>query len=261
MDSVPTGTTSVQSGTIAQRMTRVSQPPVTYLGEISAANLAATAQTSPGKRKTPARDSESSLDEEEEEEDQVEHDLGVAAKRVDFIPEDLDPRAEVLPQFKVKATKESISVPEISKLVAFKDLAGDTPYGPLCENLFTMISCLVMERVITGGLTLTDDEKLALYGQYYYEQCHACSLDTYLCEYLFEYIPDQFQRDIDGGLIWPGFYLDYIKEKYADKKITGTQENRTRSLKKLTLEEGKRYNFSVAIKNAATTAKTEINNR
>jgi hypothetical protein len=235
------------------------------LDETSAANIAAQAPA--GKKRRPANDSESDLvdgEEDSEEEESVHNDATDVAnnKRVDFMASDLDPREDVLPVFKVKASKESIPVAEISKLIVFKDLSGGPTYGPLCENMFTMISCLVAERVTTSGLAVTDDEKLALYGQYYYEACRACTLDTYLEEYLFEYIPDIFERNKeDGSLMWPSFYLEYIEEKYSQKKITGTQENRSRALKKLTLEEGKRYNFSVAIKNAAATAKTEINNR
>jgi hypothetical protein len=147
--------------------------------------------------------------------------------------EEVDFSSDFLPKLKVKATQESLGVPEIVKLREHKDLSGDrTSYTTLCENIFTMICCLVCDRVTTSGLTVNEEDKLAMYRRFYYEQCQVCGLDTYLLENLFSQIPDYFARDADGNMEWPAFYSNYVQENYEQKKLTGVQKNRSRTLKK-----------------------------
>jgi hypothetical protein len=175
---------------------------------------------------------------------------------------EVDDEAEILPKTKVKAKEGSLPILEIQKLAQHRTVSGDrTCHMALFENIFTLISCLVCERVTTSGVTMSNDEKLSLYRTIYYEQCGVCGIDSYLEENLFRYVSDVFPRGPDQKIEWPSAYTTYIQNRYQLTKLTGTQKNRTRSLYKLTEEEGMKLNFSYAIKNAAGQAKTEINNR
>lgn len=175
---------------------------------------------------------------------------------------DIDHTVDFLPRSKIKASKDAIPTSEVMKLLRHRDHGGQsTEYVSLCENIFTMLSCLVANRVITSGETLNEEEKLALYRTYYYEQMQVCSLDSYLQENLFDNVTDIFQRNAEGELEWPPFYVNFVQQTYASRKLTGVQINRSRPLSKLSEAEGMRYNFSIAIKTAAAEAKTEINNR
>lgn len=171
-------------------------------------------------------------------------------------------RANVLSKCKLKAAEEVAPMPEMLKLCMHGDMIGENAsYAVLCENIFSLVCSLVCERITTSGETMTDDNKMALYPKYYYEQCLACGIDSYLQDQLFHHVSSHFTRDAEGTLIWPPFYSKYIHEKYETRPLTGVQKNRSRTLKKISDEEGMRYNFALAIKTAASEAKTEINNR
>ena len=169
---------------------------------------------------------------------------------------DIDSTVDMLPRSKIKATNESLNVPEIVKLLGQDDFKTT-----LCDNIFSMVSCLVCERVTTCGLTLKEEDKLELYRKYYYEQLESMGLDSYLQDHIFCHMTAMFSRDSEGRLQWPAFYIDHIRENYSDKGFTSTQINRKPALKGMSHAEAKDYYFATAIKNASTEAKTEINNR
>jgi hypothetical protein len=169
---------------------------------------------------------------------------------------DIDSTLDILPRSKIKATKEGLNVPEIVKLLGQEDVTKT-----LSENIFTMVSCLVCERITTCGLTLKEDDKLELYRKYYYEQLESMGLDSYLEDHLFCHVTNMFSRNSEGRLEWPAFYIDHIRQNYSDKGFTKTQLNRKPGVKELSAADAKDRYFSLAIKNASSEAKTEINNR
>jgi hypothetical protein len=256
--------TNWTADTIANSLNRKRQPTRTLLEETSQANLVSAGTTPKRSRLTnssPLAPGGVVADDEESKEQPG------AAETVPTVEvesaADIGYLEDFLPKFKVKATQECMPVPEIVKLANHRDLAAGNAgsFGPFCENLFTVICCLVVDRVTTSGQTMTADEQLELYNQYYYEQCQTCTLDSYLQENLFAHVPNAFERGAEGNLTWPGFFTTYVRETYMQKPLTGYQTNRGRNLQKMSRENGMKYNFSLAIKAAAREAMTEINNR
>jgi len=170
---------------------------------------------------------------------------------------------DFLPRYKLKASGETRGVSEVVKIAQHKDYNHpDNTMIALCENLFTMISCLVQERLVTSGLTVTCDERLVIYRQYYFEQCSVATMDSYLAENLFCYLSDYFDRDAELGVLkWPTFFTTYVRETYQNTPLSGLQRNRARALKHMSESDGMDYNFSLAIQKAVVDARAEINNR
>jgi hypothetical protein len=248
--------------TIAKSLSRKRSQTNTLLQETSDAALLAQ-DGNPAKKTRaiglppPPRGQE----EDGEFEEEIVEDLAHMSARVDVeTAADIDFTSDFLGKSKIKATQDSIPVPEIAKLVTHKTRGGES-YDTLCENLFTMICCLTVERVTTCGLTLNEEAKLALYHQYYFEAIRVCTLDSYLHDNLFKEAPTVFTRDKEGNLEWPQFYMDYVRDKYLEKGYARTEVNRSRKYQKLNEAERKKYYFTMAIKNAHEEAKREINNR
>mgnify|MGYP003386136285 CR=1 FL=1 len=251
--------------TIAQSLSRVRTATVTLLNETS---KAAKKQRVPSSSSSNDDDSaidfqilnerfgDDYLDEEEEEEEEPELVQVVAAVEAIRATDD------VLPSTKIKASKESLPIMEVQKLVTNGDNSGSAACQKvLCENIFTLISCLVAERIVTSGHTFHETDKIHLFGTYYYEQCANAGLNSYLHDNVFKYLTQYFSRDEEGKLEWPPFYTSYVRDNYESKKLTGYQRNRAAAVKKMSEAEGQKYNFALSVHKAAGEAKTEINNR
>jgi hypothetical protein len=164
------------TSTIATSLSRRRSQTSTLLQETSDAALLALASEGPAAKRTrtlggsasPALSSDNNdVDENTAVSSSSSSVQEVAAHVVNVASAaDLDYSSDVLPKSKVKATQESSSVLEIVKLAIHRDVGGGDQYKSLCENLFTMLSCLVVERVVTSGLQLNKDGQLALYHQH-----------------------------------------------------------------------------------------------
>ena len=176
-------------------------------------------------------------------------------------PGDIDPYKDDLPRIVLRALGGAAqSGTEVEKMLRRNDPTAEDSAHSFVENLFTLVSVIVLDSVYTTGQQLKTAQQDALLRQGFMSQLSSLLIDTYLYDNLFKQCEGMFNGDDEHPVQWPDLFLSYVDECMSTK-LTGTMKNRNRALKQLTEKEGSAHLFSQKIKTVAVAARREINNR
>jgi hypothetical protein len=188
------------------------------------------------------------------------------APEVEINVEELDPTSDVLPPMVLKATSNGNvgGLSEVQKLMSTIDETQFISCEPLTENLFNLVCMVVYDQVLTGGLTLSEPEKHAIYKHLFVEKLKTLLLDTYLNDNLFSMCNGMFDHispeDGERRVMWPKFFMEYINDLMSTAPSL-TKMNRKPAWKNLTKQELVSEYFGEKIKKTAMETKREITNR